>query len=437
MTEATMEPTVDTLPGFDEIVFNAVQQEAQPALIATKREEAFKDYVQIRSPVQRDEEWRRTDPSLFPVGDMTRLPTLKQVEALPASPVDEAFDVVVSVQSDSFAIMHRNDVARDKGITVLSLAQAAEEHPEWVEQYLQGEALPAKNGKYEALNDAFWNVGLFIHIPEKVEWERGMLIRYNMTEPDSLLIPRLVVVAEKQSRSVIAEHLESPDAITFMAIPERELYVDEAANCKLVSLQEWGRNSYQIANDWGLVRRDANLNWITLNFGTARSKMKFGSDVSGPGAAADMDGLFFADGEQHMDQRTLQIHSSSDTYSRLLYKGAVKDMGRSVYQGLIIAKPGAIRVDAYQTNNNIVLNEGARADSIPGLLIDADDLACSHGSTTGNIDPEQLFYLRCRGLSEAEARRALMLGFFVEVIDRIPQAFIRDIVHRNIENKMG
>ena len=437
MTEAVVaETAVDVLPGFDEAAFAQIQQEPQPAILAAKREEAFKDYLRIASPTQRDEEWRRTDPALFPIAEAHRLPTLKQVEQLPEAEWDQHFDCVVAVQSDAFAIMHRTDAAERLGITIQSLAAAAESQPDLVQQYLQGQALPATAGKFEAFNDAFWNFGLFVHIPDGVEWEKGMLIRYHMTEDESMLIPRLVVVAGKRSQAVIAETMHSPDDIGFIAIPERELYVDEGANFKLVSLQEWGRQSFQISNDWGLVQRDANLNWITLNFGTIRSKMKFGSDVAGPGSAADMDGIFFADGEQHMDQRTLQIHSSPDTYSRLLYKGAVKDVGRSVYQGLIIARPGAIRVDAYQTNNNLVLNDGARADSIPGLLIDADDLKCSHGSTTGNLDAEQLFYLRSRGVSEDMARRTLILGFFEEVIDRIPYPFMQDIVHRHIEAKM-
>jgi len=426
----------DTLPGFDESLFAQVIEQGEPALLKAKRQEAFQDYLRIPSPTRFDEEWRRTDPTLFPIGEVKRLPTLPQVESVPASSWDEEFDTVVAVNQSGFSITHRNSTAADKGITVLSLAAAAEQQPELVRQYLQGQALPATSGKFEAFNDAFWNFGLIIHIPKGVTWERGMLIRYHIAAADSMLIPRLVVVAEANSQALVVEHLESDDSLKFIAVPARELYVDEAASFKLISLQEWGAHSYQITNDWGLVQRDANLNWITLNFGTRRSKMKFGSDVAGPGSTADMDGIFFAAGDQHMDQRTLQIHSSPDTYSRLLYKGAVKDVGRSVYQGLIIARPGAIRVDAYQTNNNLVLNEGARADSIPGLLIDADDLKCSHGCTIGNLDPDQMFYLRCRGLSEAEARRALIMGFFEEVVERIPHQFIRDTVHRNIEEKM-
>jgi Fe-S cluster assembly protein SufD len=437
MMETTQETIVQDLPGFGSDLFAEVQKSEPSALLAAKRQEAFATYETIAAPTHQDEEWRRTDPALFPLQDVTLSPLLEQVETVPAGEWDAEFDVVVAVTDDHFAIVQQTSAALDAGVTVCSLRQAAEAHPEWIQKYLQGEAMPAQSGKFEAFNDAFWNFGLFVHIPDGVEWERGMLIRYDMKRNASMLVPRLVVVAGQQSRATIVEHLHSDDDICFVAVPERELYVDEAADFKLVSLQEWGNNSFQITNDWGLVQRDAKLNWITLNFGTARSKMKFGSDVAGPGSAADMDGLFFATGDQHMDQRTLQIHSSPDTYSRLLYKGAVKDVGRSVYQGLIIARPGAIRVDAYQTNNNLVLNDGARADSIPGLLIDADDLKCSHGSTIGNLDPDQLFYLRSRGLAEAEARRFLIMGFFEEVIDRIPHGFIKDVVHRTIEKKMG
>ncbi len=436
MTIAQPEKIDTLLPGLDNEGLARVQAETPSKLLQEKRAAAYADYRQLAWPTVRDEEWRRTDPSLFPLAEMQRLPDLAAQDVWTAHPWDAEFDVVVAVRPDGFAIRHQNHTARELGITVLPLAEAAATRPDGVEPYLRGKALPTPSGKFEALNDAFWNFGLFLHLPAGVQWERGLLVRYEMDQPDSLLIPRLVVVAEPQSRGMMVERLQSPDDIRFMAVPQRELYVQEGADFKLVSLQEWGLNSYQVSNDWGLAERDANLNWITLNFGSARSKMKFGGDVAGPNSAADMDGIFFASGEQHMDQRTLQIHSSPDTYSRLLYKGAVKDVGRSVYQGLIIARPGAIRVDAYQTNNNLVLNEGARADSIPGLLIDADDLKCSHGSTTGNLDPEQLFYLRSRGLSEAAARRALIQGFFEEVIDRIPQAVIREQVHQHIEQKM-
>ncbi len=437
MTQTESKPlVVDFIPGFDEDRFSGMDTSSEPAVLQAKREEGFNDYRALPSPTNRTEEWRRTDPALFPFAEMERLPQVKSVPEMPEGEWDRHLDVVVSVDHGSMAIADRSGVLADGRIHVMSLADAAERHPELVRDHLQGRALPSKTGKFEALNDAFWNAGLCVHIPEGVELPKGVLIRCSIEADRSVFIPRLLVVAGKRSRATIAEHLVSPDAISMMAVMEKELYVGEAANLQMITLQEWGLNSCQIANDWALVERDARINWFMLNFGSRLGKMRFGSDVAGPGAAADLDGIFCLNGEQHMDQKTLQIHSSADTYSRLLYKGAVRDRAYSVYQGLIIARRDAVRVDAYQTNNNLVLNKGARADSIPGLEIDADDLKCSHGSTHGNIDPEQLYYLRARGISEAEARKILILGFYDEVVERIPLDFIREHVRRKIDRKL-
>jgi Fe-S cluster assembly protein SufD len=205
----------------------------------------------------------------------------------------------------------------------------------------------------------------------------------------------------------------------------------------MITLQEWGANTFHIANDWARVDREGKIDWITLNFGSRLSRMSFGSDAVGEGASAELDGLYFATGDQHFDQITLQVHSSPHTTSNLLYKGAVKGKARSVYQGMIIAREGADGVDAYQKNNNLVLSDGARADSLPGLQIDTDDLKCSHGSTIGNLDADQLFYLRSRGLDENEARRTLIEGFCEEITGRIPYEFVRESVSRDIDVRLG
>ncbi len=433
----TQQADADFIPGFDEEQFTGMKAGNEPRLLQAKREEAFNDYRLIKAPTNKTEEWRRTDPALFPFDGMKRLPVAELVDDMPEGEWDANFDVVVSIDSRHMTVMDRTGVLSEGLVDVSTLAGAAERHPDMIREYLQGRALPSNTGKFEALNDAFWNAGVFIHIPDDVELPKGILIRCSIDEDKSIFMPRLLVVAGKRSRATVAEHLTSPDNVTMTAVLEKEFYVAESANLKAVTLQEWGLNSYEISNDWALVERDANISWFMLNFGSRLGKKRFGSDVSGPGSAADLDGVFCLSGEQHLDQKTLQIHSSADTYSRLLYKGAVKDKAHSVYQGLIIARRDAVKVDAYQTNNNLILDRGARADSIPGLEIDADDLKCSHGSTHGNLDPDQLYYLRARGISEAEARRMLIMAFYDEVIGRIPYEFMRDRVHENITQKLG
>jgi Fe-S cluster assembly protein SufD len=354
-----------------------------------------------------------------------------------SGPWDDSFDVVVSVNDRGFAVRDVSGVLRESRIIVDSLAEAAERSPNGTRKFLSGDGVSGGMGKFQALNAAFWNAGFLVTIPEKVELERGILFRYAHEADHSILLPRLLVRAGRNSRATVVEQFSSPDPTALIAVAGKEMYVEEGARLRMITLQEWGIRSYLIAEDWAQVQRDGQVSWITLNFGTRMSKMRFASDVAGPGSSAELDGIYFAAGEQHLDQKTLQIHSSRDTYSRLLYKGAVKDKGRSVYQGLIQAKPGAVKVDAYQTNNNLVLSDGARADTIPGLLIDADDLKCSHGATIGNLDPDQIFYLRSRGLDEAEARKIAIFGFFEEVLKRIPYDFLQERARRDIDQKLN
>ena len=425
------------IAGFDEAAFAGLDVRNEPAILKTAREEAFSLYKALPSPHARIEEWRRTDPARFPFAKLVGVKSLEFSSSFRPGPWDDQFDAVVAIGDGAFSIRDVTGVLKAKTVLVLPLGQAAAERPDLVANHLKNHARGEAAGKFETLNDSFWNVGIFIHIPEGVELARGILVRYELAAPESVCVPRLLVVAGARSKAAVVEHLTSPDAPVIQTVMSKELYVASSANVRVITLQEWGANTYHIANDWARVEREGKVDWVTLNFGSRISKMSFGSDVAGEGASAELDGLYFATGEQHFDQRTLQVHSSPRTTSNLLYKGAVKDKARSVYQGLIIARPGANGVDAYQKNNNLVLSDGARADSLPGLQIDTDDLKCSHGSTIGNLDPEELFYLRSRGLDENEARRMLIKGFCEDIAGRIPHEFVRDAVSRQVDSRMG
>ena len=423
--------------GFEEARFAELGSAGEPALLQAKREEAFAVYSGMPTPTSRTEAWRRTDPGLFPFGKVTPMPLIAQGEQADSDEWDEQFDLVVAVTDDQYTLTDRAGLLAGGKVSVGTLAEAAVARPELIERRLQGEILPPSTNKFVALNQAFWNMGFYVEVAEGVEMERGVLFRYNFQRNESVVVPRLLVVVGAGSRAKLVERYVSADEATLVSVASKEMYVGEGANLQMVTSHDWGDQTYVMDHDMAKVERDGRIDWITLNFGGKVSKLMFGSDVAGPGSSAELDGLFFAAADQHVDQTTLQIHSSPHTYSRLLYKGAVKDRGHSVYQGIIQAKPGAIDVDSYQTNNNLVLNDGARADTIPGLLIDADDLKCSHGATIGNVDPEQVFYLRSRGLSEDEARRMLIVGYFEEIVDRIPFEFLKDRVHEHIEEKLA
>lgn len=424
------------VPGFDRESLD-VACAGEPSALAAARRRAFEEFAAVPFPTARDEEWRRTDPALLPIASLRRLPALPALPSAGKDEWDDEFDVVVSVSDRGFYIEDRAGITRHGPIAVMSLAEAASKRPDLIENYLRGAALPARARKFELLNAAFWNFGLLVHVPKGHAMARGVLVRYALGSAGACLLPRLLVLAEDGAEARVVEHFTSPDGIEMGCFGAREFYAGQGASLKIVSVQEWGRSTVQVGEDWARVGRDGRADWVTLTLGGKVSKMMVGSDVSAPNANAYLSGVFFAEGDQHFDQRTLQLHSAPDTYSNLLYKGAVKDRGHSVYQGVINAKPGAIRVDAYQMNNNLILNEGARADSLPGLEIDADDLKCSHGATMGSLDPEQLYYLRTRGLPELEARRLIVGGFFEEVIAKVPYAFVQDRLREHIERKMS
>ncbi|HMP74206.1 MAG TPA: Fe-S cluster assembly protein SufD [Kiritimatiellia bacterium] len=408
----------------------------EEGVLRERRTQAFQAYRSLPLPTLRDEEWRRTDPGLFPFEAVSRLANLGEIPFPAASDLDDRFDVVIAVTDEGYAIRDNRD-GKVCGLTVLPLREALRQYGDDLAACFDGPAVLERDRKFTQLNSAFWNVGFYIHVAKNTAVERGVLIRYEITGRNALVIPRLIVHAEAGSRARVTEYYQSPDGQAMMCIGAREMYVDQAAQLSLYAVQEWGNGAYQIAEDWARVGRDGQIDWVTLSLGSKISKMMMGCEVAEPNANAFMSGLFFANEKQHIDQRTLQKHAAPHTYSNLLYKGAVKDEGRSVYQGVIAAGKGAIKVDAYQMNKNLVLNPGARADSLPGLMIDADDLKCSHGSTMGNLSPLELFYLKSRGLSDVEARRMLVLAFFEEIIAKLDDEFLQERVRADVNRKIG
>jgi len=185
------------------------------------------------------------------------------------------------------------------------------------------------------------------------------------------------------------------------------------------------------------VHRQARANWIFGSVGSRLLKSFMEIDLVEEGAEGYMSGFYFADDHQHMDHDTQQNHLAPHTTSDLLFKGALKDTARSVWQGMIYVAPEAQHTDGYQANRNLILSEGARADSIPGLEIMANEVRCTHGATLGRVDDEQVFYLRTRGLPESEAKRIIVEGFFDEVLQRIPFAGVRERFREVVHEKMA
>jgi Fe-S cluster assembly protein SufD len=218
-----------------------------------------------------------------------------------------------------------------------------------------------------------------------------------------------------------------------------EIIVEDDANLTVVSLQEWSDDALHLASHFVTVGRGARLKHIIVSLGGSVVRVNPSVHLAGEGADAELYGLYFADAGQHLEQRVYLHHVAPNTRGRVNYKGALQgDGARAVWVGDVLIGPDASGTDSYEQNRNLVLSEGTRADSIPNLEIETGDiLGAGHASATGRFDDEQLFYLQARGISEAEARRLVVIGFLTEIVQKIGDVALEARLHAAIENELG
>ena len=427
----TLEQTTFDLARFDAAAL-AQLGAGEPAAVRAHRAAAFDLFNALPVPAARDEEWRHSPAKLFPLADFQLAALPRATSAASSSDWHSEFDAVIEIGDETFSIQNRS-----ASLEILPLAEALAALPV---------SAPQHKRKFAAFGQAFWTAGFFVRA--RAGTPARLLVNWHFSASGKLHVPRLFVTVEPSAQLTLVERFQGLEKETtgfskdwktesaLAVIGAHEFHVGAGATLERVALHEWNASTLCIAEDAVVVAARGRVDWVTAVLGGRALKLTAGCDVAGAGAVANLSGLYFADGAQHVDQRTLQRHSSPDTTSHLLYKGAVRDQSHTIYQGLIQAARCAVRVDAYQMNRNLVLNEGARADSLPALEIDADDLKCSHGSATGNLDPEQIFYLRARGIPEAAARQLLLAAYFEEVIGKVSHASVQEHLRAAVARKM-
>ena len=197
------------------------------------------------------------------------------------------------------------------------------------------------------------------------------------------------------------------------------------------------RETWHFGRHKAWLERDSELDWVIGGFGSKRGKVWIENDLAGPGATSRVTGAYFADGDQHLDYDTFQEHIAPSTESDFAFKGALRENASAVWRGMIRVEEHAQKTNAYQENRNLLLSHDARADSIPGLEIEANDVRCTHGATIGQIDKLQLFYLMSRGLSRVDAEQLIVRGFFQPILDRIDSDEVRETLAAELEARMG
>jgi Fe-S cluster assembly protein SufD len=382
-------------------------------------------YAELPLPNTADEHWRFTDlkdfdPDAFVRNGQVRGPGPQ------TGPPETMLDVDVAGLA----------TVDEGGITIVRNAPEGVTFEPFTDHALLGQ-LVGTDEKFAAHNAAVWEHGLLVVVPKGVELEQPLSVRIVDSVDGGSLFFRLLVIAEPESRFTLMEEYASasPD-LNGYTNAVAELYVEQAAKLEYVSIQNLSQEIWHFASHHARVERDAELDWVAGGFGSKKGKTWIQNDLTGPGATSRVTGAYFADGDQHLDYDTYQLHDAPSTTSDFAFKGALRDEATAVWRGMIRVEEDAQRTNAYQENRNLMLSPTTHAVPIPGLEILANDVRCTHGATVGQVDREQLFYLMARGLSRGEAERLIVRGFFSDVLDRIELEPVREALGEALEARI-
>jgi Fe-S cluster assembly protein SufD len=388
------------------------QLQGEPGWLRERRENALSAYERLPLPSKTDEEWRRTDVSRLDPNQFSKLEHLDGQKLLLPEALPE-------------------------GVILEPLRMAAEKHRDLIEPRLFS-LVHADRDRFAALHAALFTGGTFLYVPDGVVVDKPIIGQHFSHESGTGVLPHTLIVAGHGAKfHYLDEYIAEHDDESGYRSGSTEIFLGEGAQVGYVAVQKWGRNVWHFSDQRAELQKDSTLKLFNVTLGGKFSKTRVEASLVGEGSNAELKAIYFASGEQFFDFHTLQDHRVGNTRSDLLFKGALQDVSRTVYAGLIKIAKHAARSDAYQANRNLVLSDKAKATSIPMLEIDNNDVRCTHGATVGPVDPEHLFYLRSRGIPEPTAKRMLIQGFFGDVLDRIPFEHARRLVEAELEARIG
>jgi len=403
--------------------------------MATLRRRAFERFSAMDWPTTREEEWRRSDISsydfeAYAYGNGAPSTLSKASATVPAGYSgtmkfrgSECVEITLKPELAARGVLFlplNLLLSADPNVTIAEKAMGA------LKQALTA-AVDGIDNRICAWHYAAMSHGAYLYVPEFVEISEPFRIDYAEDGDSTLSAPETVVYLEKGAQATAVQSISGQEEGELLFNEGSDLIVRDAARLSFLSVQNLNLDCSVFSNGNSRVDRDASFEHFVAVFGGMFAKDRFDCILDGPGSDVRLNGIYFGHKDQHFDVRTVQHHNAPHATSRTYYKGAVKDESHAVYQGLIQVAHKAIRTDAFLEDKNLILNDGARADSIPSLQINTDDVKCSHGSTTGRLDENQVHYLMVRGYDRAEAEELLVEGFFGDLIDHGPEVMREEL----------
>ncbi len=436
--------TTTELAGISNTSFEQfLAQRNEPDWVIAHRKAAWQAFEEMDWPSRRDEQWMRSDLRGFrvekyaaPAADCENGSASLESAGI-AQWLAEGVDAAGVLQTLDGRTVQCSIEAEyaNKGVIFGDLSWACREHSQLVEKYLH-RLVDFHNDRFAALHGALWSGGQFLYVPRGVCVEKPFRVAAGLTDGATDTGHTLIIIEDGAEATFLYEsNSTSADAGGFHC-GAVEVIVRPGGNLRYVNLQDWGRKVWHFAHQRASVQRDANLQWTVAALGSRFSQVSQQVALVGEGATSQVNGVMFTQDKQQLTYNTLQHHKAANCRSDFLYKAALQDQSRTVWRGMIKVDEGAQKTDGYQRNDNLLLSEHSRADSIPGLEIEADDVRCTHGSTTGKVDEELIFYCQSRGFTRKEAARLIVTGFFQQIFDRITIESVREALGQSIARQV-
>jgi Fe-S cluster assembly protein SufD len=430
--------------GFSQEAFEAfLASRDEPAWLTEMRRAAWHRFQELPMPSVRDEEWMRTDIRLFKL-DRFAPPSLaangdtQSVSETPHALLAAGVDLGGRVATiDSCHVCEELESKwENRGVLFGTLDSLVAEHGDLLRPYFERRVVDPFKDKFSAVHAAFWSGGTLLYVPKGVRIDQPL---HSLSALDrGVDFGRTLVILEEGAEATMLSETASATADgSGLHVGSIELIVEPLARLRYVNLQNWGHEVWHFAHQKAQVAREGRLQWTIGALGGRLAKVNQHVAMTGPDAEVQVNGVMFTEGRQHLSYNTYQHHQSAYCKSDLLYKAALQDRSRTVWRGMIKVDRDAQRTNAYQRNDNLMLSRDARADSIPGLEIEADDVRCTHGSTSGRVDEQQVFYAMTRGYTRREAVRMIVAGFFQQVFDRITIESVRDALGEAIGRRVS
>ena len=322
------------------------------------------------------------------------------------------------------------------GVIVGSLERAASEHPELVERYLG--TIVSSDDVFVARNEADFHGGAFVYVPSGVVLEHPILLSQVQAATGTELHRRTLIVIEDGAQAEVWEqYLSASEEVEGVFNAVVELIISENARLRYVCGQALSERSWIFGSQRAEVGRDGSLDWVAFGFGSTGGRVRMDTRLGGPGADARVTGAYASHARQHIDFDTTQEHAAPNTTSDLAFRGVLQGRSTAVWKGNIIVDPGAQKTDAFQESRNLLVSKRAHADAIPGLEIQANDVRCTHAAAIAQLDLDQLFYLRSRGLREDDAKRLVIEGFLSALTERFESGPVREMLAGALERRLG